>query len=99
MCIIEFMYITSLLYLIHTRILPCMYVHKDLSCFLEWYWKVKIRDWVLKSIAIILFIFTIVIVWSEGTFGIPLPNRQHLSIIANVVYAAHNNANYVIVEV
>ena len=62
----------------------------------EWYWKVLLRHWVYRVCAVILFLFSLIIVWSEATFGIP---NVRLSIIANIIYLGHNNTNYIVIEV
>ena len=51
------------------------------------------------GIAIVLALMSIIIVWSESTFGIPIGNDRHLSISANLVYHGHMNNNYAVVEV
>lgn len=66
---------------------------------IEWYWKVWFRDYVYFGIAIVLALVSITIVWSESTFGIPIGDDKHLSIVANLVYHGHMNNNYAIVEV
>jgi hypothetical protein len=87
-----------------TRTFECSYrkkgsgaVYSFLSV-LEWYWKVKLRHWVYRIGAVLLCIFSVIIVWSEATFGIPLPGDRHLSITANIIYWGHYSSNYIVVE-
>jgi len=77
----------------------CMFGHYRGDIPIEWYWKVWFRDYVYFGMAIVLALLSIVIVWSESTFGIPIGDDKHLSIAANLVYHGHMNNNYAIVEV
>ena len=78
-----------------TAVAPCLPA-RLLSPCTEWYWKVLLRHWVYRACAVILFLFSLIIVWSEATFGIP---NVRLSIIAQIIYLGHNNTNYIIIEV
>jgi len=66
----------------------------------EWYWKVWFRDWVYLVVAVILALLSVIIVWSESTFGIPIGGENnYLSVCSTVVYHGHSRNNYAIVEV
>ena len=48
----------------------------------------------------VLALLSVVIVWSESTFGIPIGGENnYLSICSTLVYHGHNKNNYAIVEV
>ena len=49
-------------------------------------------------VAVLLFLFSVTIVWSEATFSIHI-NNIRLSIFAQLVYLGHQLGNYIAVEV
>lgn len=68
-----------------------------LLCFaLEWYWECLLRPWFHRILAIILAIFSIIVVWSECTFFSPKPV---LSLFAVFIRLAEKNYNYFYIEV
>jgi hypothetical protein len=68
--------------------------------YLEWHWKVWLRSWVYRVVAVCLAFLSVTIVWSEVTFSIDPPNHDiHLSFFAFLVYAGHKFQNYITVEV
>ncbi|XP_013931797.1 PREDICTED: LMBR1 domain-containing protein 2 [Thamnophis sirtalis] len=62
---------------------------------LEWYWECLLRPWFHRILAIILAIFSIVVVWSECTFFSPKPV---LSLFAVFIRLAEKNYNYFYIE-
>ncbi|GAU93072.1 LMBR1-3 [Ramazzottius varieornatus] len=63
---------------------------------LEWIWKCLLRQWVLKFVAVVMVIVTLMVVWSECTFFVV---RPVLSIFANFVDLASAHKQYFHVEV
>ena len=48
----------------------------------------------------VLALLSVVIVWSESTFGIPIGGENnYLSVCSTLVYHGHSKNNYAIVEV
>lgn len=64
--------------------------------FAEWYWKCLIRPWVLKVLAVILAIYTAMVVWSECLFFVKEPV---LSLFAVFINLAKTNYDYFSIEV
>ncbi|KAL7989085.1 hypothetical protein Chor_008004 [Crotalus horridus] len=62
---------------------------------LEWYWECLLRPWFHRILAIILAIFSIIVVWSECTFFSPKPV---LSLFAIFIRLAEKNYNYFYIE-
>uniref|UniRef100_A0A0B8RU41 Plasma membrane protein n=1 Tax=Philothamnus irregularis TaxID=1899461 RepID=A0A0B8RU41_9SAUR len=62
---------------------------------LEWYWECLLQPWFHRILAIILAIFSIVVVWSECTFFSPKPV---LSLFAVFIRLAEKNYNYFYIE-
>jgi len=62
----------------------------------EWYWKIWIRPLLYKLIAVSLFCFTIVLVWSEMTF---FSTKPKLSIFALLIGVAKRQYLYFNIEV
>ncbi|KAM6474233.1 G-protein coupled receptor-associated protein LMBRD2 [Liasis olivaceus] len=62
---------------------------------LEWYWECLLRPWFHRVLAIILAIFSIIVVWSECTFFSPKPV---LSLFAVFIQLAEKNYNYFYIE-
>ena len=63
---------------------------------IEWYWKVLLRPWVYRVVAVCLGVLSVAIVWSEVLFSVTSPK---LSIFAYLVYLGHQLGNYVAIEV
>lgn len=63
---------------------------------LEWYWKCVIRVWGLRTLSVILAIFSIIVVWSEMTFFTTSPT---LSLFAVFVDLAGKHYNYIFIEI
>ena len=69
---------------------------------LEWYWKVWMRAWVYRVLALVLIALTVAIIWSEVTFSIQLDssgNTIHLPIFAALIYVSHSLGSYFSIEV
>ena len=49
-------------------------------------------------VSVLLFLFSIAIVWSEATFSINISNVR-LAVFAQLVYLGHQLGNYIAVEV
>ena len=49
-------------------------------------------------VSVLLFLFSIAIVWSEATFSINI-NNVRLSVFAQLIYLGHQRGNYIAVEV
>ena len=64
--------------------------------FSEWYWKCKCLPWVCRGLAVVLTIFSFMVVWSECLFFIKDPV---LSIFAVFINLAKENYDYVYIEV
>ncbi|XP_059048256.1 LMBR1 domain-containing protein 2 homolog isoform X1 [Achroia grisella] len=58
---------------------------------IEWYWECFMKQYFLKTMAVITCLLSVAVVWSEMTFFCKKPV---LSIFANIVIAAKNNYNY-----
>ncbi|KAH9632190.1 hypothetical protein HF086_015222 [Spodoptera exigua] len=61
----------------------------------EWYWECFLRQYFLKTMAVITGIMSVAVVWSEMTFFCKKPV---LSIFANIVIAATDSYNYLAIE-
>ncbi|XP_038048616.1 G-protein coupled receptor-associated protein LMBRD2-like [Patiria miniata] len=61
----------------------------------EWYWYVWLMPTVLKVVAILLLLFSLVVVWSEVTF---FSIEPELSLFAIVIDAAARDYNYLCIE-
>ncbi|KAF9798601.1 hypothetical protein SFRURICE_008334 [Spodoptera frugiperda] len=61
----------------------------------EWYWECFLRQYFLKTMAVITGIMSVAVVWSEMTFFCKKPV---LSIFANIVIAATDSYNYMAIE-
>ncbi|KAG7299622.1 hypothetical protein JYU34_016607 [Plutella xylostella] len=57
----------------------------------EWYWECFLKQYFLKTMALITCIMSFMVVWSEVTF---FSKKPVLSIFANIVIAAKFNYNY-----
>ncbi|XP_064624618.1 G-protein coupled receptor-associated protein LMBRD2-like isoform X2 [Lineus longissimus] len=62
---------------------------------IEWYWLCLLRPWVLRVAAVILALFSILVVWSECTFFCPQPV---LSLFAIFIDLAKRNFDYFNIE-
>ncbi|CAH4007401.1 unnamed protein product [Pieris brassicae] len=58
----------------------------------EWYWECFLKQYFLKTMAVVTGILSIMVVWSEVTF---FNKEPVLSIFANIVSAAGKNFNYI----
>jgi hypothetical protein len=63
---------------------------------LEWYWKVWIRIWAYRVVAVMLLFLSVCIIWSEVLFSVVKP---HLSIFAFLVYIGHQFGQYTAIEI
>lgn len=62
---------------------------------IEWYWECFLKQYFLKTMAVVTGALSIAVVWSELTFFCKKPV---LSIFANIVIAATYNYNYLAIE-
>ena len=62
----------------------------------EWYWKVWLCPWLLRITAVLLFLLSVTLVWSEVTF---FNNEPVLSIFALMIDGASVGYYYFYVEV
>jgi len=65
------------------------------SARLEWYWKCLAKPWGLRILAVILTVFSAMVVWSECLFFVHSPV---LSLFALFVQLARANYNYFAIE-
>lgn len=68
----------------------------NVSSYKEWYWKVWLKPWCLRVLAVILAILSVALIWSEVTFFIVQPR---LSLFAIFLYEAKEGYFYFYVEV
>ncbi|KAJ8305917.1 hypothetical protein KUTeg_016462 [Tegillarca granosa] len=61
----------------------------------EWYWKCLIKPWVMRVLAVMLTIFSFMVVWSECLFFVKSPV---LSLFAVFLNLAKMNYDYVYIE-
>jgi hypothetical protein len=77
---------------------PTTFLQRNLP-YIEWHWKVWLRTWVYRVVAVCLAFVSIAIVWSEVTFSVAPHNQElHLSFFAFLVYTGHEFQNYITVE-
>ncbi|XP_069483230.1 G-protein coupled receptor-associated protein LMBRD2 [Ambystoma mexicanum] len=62
----------------------------------EWYWECLLRPWFYRILAIVLAIFSAVVVWSECTF---FSTRPVLSLFAVFIQQAEKTYNYIYIEI
>lgn len=62
----------------------------------EWYWECLLRPWFYRLLAIVLAIFSAVVVWSECTF---FSTRPVLSLFAVFIQQAEKTYNYIYIEI
>lgn len=67
-----------------------------LFAYVEWYWKVWLKPWCLRILAVVLAILSVLLIWSEVTFFIVEPR---LSLFAIFLYEAQKGYFYFYVEV
>ena len=67
-----------------------------LFIIVEWYWKVWLCPWLLRITAVLLFLLSVTLVWSEVTF---FNNEPVLSIFALMIDGASVGYYYFYVEV
>ncbi|OCU02596.1 hypothetical protein XELAEV_18008359mg [Xenopus laevis] len=63
---------------------------------IEWYWECLLRPWCSRILAVILALFSTVVVWSECTF---FSAKPVLSLFAVFIQQAEQTHNYIYVEV
>ena len=66
------------------------------SLFLEWYWRVWMLPSLLRITAVLLFLLSVTLVWSEVTF---FNVKPVLSIFAQMIHSASEGYYYFYVEV
>ncbi|XP_017736215.1 PREDICTED: LMBR1 domain-containing protein 2 [Rhinopithecus bieti] len=62
----------------------------------EWYWECLLRPWFYKILAVVLSIFSVIVVWSECTFFSTTPV---LSLFAVFIQLAEKTYNYIYIEI
>lgn len=62
----------------------------------EWYWECLLRPWFYRILAVVLSIFSVIVVWSECTFFSTTPV---LSLFAVFIQLAEKTYNYIYIEV
>ncbi|CAL1294543.1 unnamed protein product [Larinioides sclopetarius] len=63
---------------------------------IEWYWNCMLRNWVYRTLCVVLSVFSAIVVWSELTFFTQSPT---LSIFALFIKSAKANYNYILIEI
>uniref|UniRef100_A0A669E318 LMBR1 domain containing 2b n=1 Tax=Oreochromis niloticus TaxID=8128 RepID=A0A669E318_ORENI len=61
----------------------------------EWYWECFLKRWFYRLLAIVLTLFSVVVVWSECTF---FSTRPVLSLFAIFIQLAERDYNYLYIE-
>ncbi|XP_029434693.1 LMBR1 domain-containing protein 2 [Rhinatrema bivittatum] len=61
----------------------------------EWYWECLLRPWCYRLLAVVLALFSVVVVWSECTF---FSTRPVLSLFAVFIQQAEKTYNYIYIE-
>lgn len=61
----------------------------------EWYWRCRVSPWLLKSVAIVTGMFSLMVVWSECLFFVRSPV---LSLFAHFVHLAQLASGYHAIE-
>lgn len=64
--------------------------------FPEWYWECLLRPWFHRILAVVLSVFSVIVVWSECTFFSTTPV---LSLFAVFIQLAEKTYNYIYIEV
>uniref|UniRef100_I3M0Z9 LMBR1 domain containing 2 n=1 Tax=Ictidomys tridecemlineatus TaxID=43179 RepID=I3M0Z9_ICTTR len=62
----------------------------------EWYWECLLRPWFYRILAVVLSIFSVIVVWSECTFFSTTPV---LSLFAVFIQLAERTYNYIYIEI
>ncbi|CAH6787357.1 G-protein coupled receptor-associated protein LMBRD2 [Phodopus roborovskii] len=62
----------------------------------EWYWECLLRPWFHRILAVVLSIFSVIVVWSECTFFSTTPV---LSLFAVFIQLAEKTYNYIYIEI
>ncbi|XP_054709806.1 G-protein coupled receptor-associated protein LMBRD2-like [Uloborus diversus] len=62
---------------------------------IEWYWNCLVRNWVYRTVSVILIVFSSIVVWSEMTFFTQDPT---LSFFALFIKSAKASYNYIAIE-
>lgn len=62
----------------------------------EWYWECLLRPWFYRILAVVLSVFSVIVVWSECTFFSTTPV---LSLFAVFIQLAEKTYNYIYIEV
>ncbi|KAF6778543.1 hypothetical protein AHF37_01774 [Paragonimus kellicotti] len=67
------------------------------SCLLlvQWYWRCYLRMWLLRVLAVVLSLFSLIMVWSECTFSVRTPT---LSLVALLLKAEAKERDYFLLE-
>lgn len=73
-----------------------LHIHYLFIMIVEWYWKVWLCPWLLRITAVLLFLLSVTLVWSEVTF---FNNEPVLSIFALMIDGASVGYYYFYVEV
>uniref|UniRef100_G3UI42 LMBR1 domain containing 2 n=1 Tax=Loxodonta africana TaxID=9785 RepID=G3UI42_LOXAF len=61
----------------------------------EWYWECLLRPWFYRILAVVLSVFSVIVVWSECTF---FSTRPVLSLFAVFIQMAEKTYNYIYIE-
>ncbi|XP_048451224.1 G-protein coupled receptor-associated protein LMBRD2B isoform X2 [Rhincodon typus] len=61
----------------------------------EWYWECLLRSWCYRILAVVLSLFSIIVVWSECTF---FSTKPVLSLFAIFIQVAEKTYNYLYIE-
>ncbi|XP_035294026.1 G-protein coupled receptor-associated protein LMBRD2 isoform X2 [Cricetulus griseus] len=62
----------------------------------EWYWECLLRPWFHRILAVVLSVFSVIVVWSECTFFSTTPV---LSLFAVFIQLAEKTYNYIYIEI
>ncbi|XP_034854832.1 G-protein coupled receptor-associated protein LMBRD2 isoform X2 [Mirounga angustirostris] len=62
----------------------------------EWYWECLLRPWFYRILAVVLSVFSVIVVWSECTFFSTTPV---LSLFAVFIQLAEKTYNYIYIEI
>ncbi|XP_066095893.1 G-protein coupled receptor-associated protein LMBRD2 isoform X1 [Saccopteryx bilineata] len=62
----------------------------------EWYWECLLRPWFSRILAVVLSVFSVIVVWSECTFFSTTPV---LSLFAVFIQLAEKTYNYIYIEI
>ncbi|KFO23077.1 LMBR1 domain-containing protein 2 [Fukomys damarensis] len=62
----------------------------------EWHWECLLRPWFYRILAVVLSIFSVIVVWSECTFFSTTPV---LSLFAVFIQLAEKTYNYIYIEI